>query len=82
VLKKSVLCVFSMSAYSNSGHFVSASVLWRGGFVFLGYFLDSLCMGSGEQGSRRRNSGELCRPPEVLNSGGEMELVSGAGQSS
>ena len=78
VLKKSDLAGFFVSVVSSSGHLVTASVRYRSGFAFQGYFLWFLGILSGRQVSRWRYGGEFCQPPQVLYGSGEMELVAGA----
>ena len=80
LLKKSDGQTFSVSAYGSSGHFVSALALCRGGFALFTWLFDVSGHGSGEHWAWRRSCRVRRQAFEVLDGGGEQELVASAGQ--
>jgi len=76
MLKNRDFISLSMSALSKSGHFVPASVRCRGGFVFLGSLFPVPVWGSCGDGDRGRYGSQLREAFQVLDGGGEQELVS------
>ena len=72
--------VFQCPLLVAAGFLTSALAVRRGGYALHGWFGAVFRHGSGHQGSRWRSCGVCDEAFEVLDGGGEKELVSGTGE--